>query len=71
MNLDNTGLRLVVKGANVRHRSCPSYGTVKKTEGDTYLESGTVKKVSRGSCLVQWQGHQFAKPHYCNELEVL
>lgn len=57
MNLDNTGIRLVVKGANVQWPSGQGVGKV--------------VKVSRGSCLIVWRGQRYPKPAYCNAVVVV
>jgi hypothetical protein len=55
MNLDRTGLRLVAK-----HRRVTLDG-----------RTGTVTKLNRGQCQVQWDGEAYSTPHYCNTLEVI
>ena len=54
MNLDATGQRMVVKGRTVT------------LDGRT----GLVRKVSRGNCLVKWEGEHYATPHKCEVLHV-
>lgn len=55
MNLDATGLRLVMRGRRV------SLGEL----------VGVVVRLSRGACFVQWDGVTYAKAHYCHEVTVL
>lgn len=55
MNLDASTLRLVRRGLRVRL-------------GDRV---GTVAKLNRGTCLVDWDGEPFASPHYCREVTVI
>ncbi len=54
-SLDASGLRLVARGRRV------SLGE----------RVGTVAKLSRGTCLIDWDGEPYASPHYCHEVTVL